>query len=153
MRKSRPQILEAFRARSLRCTPQRYAVLSHLMRHPVHATAEEIYRAVNQGDPRASRATVYNSLHALMRAGLVREVYFEGKSVRFDANVERHHHFVCERCGRVEDVAWFALPRLPRRASLGARVARSYEVVFRGTCAVCSDKFDHSRGEQHGKSS
>jgi Fur family peroxide stress response transcriptional regulator len=136
--KSKPQIVAAFHDRGLRCTPQRYVVLDYLARHPVHASADEIYRAVNRADPRASRATVYNSLHALAEAGLVRQVRLEGKSVRFDANVERHHHFVCEQCGRVEDIHWFDFPRLRRRSQLGARVIRDYEMILRGTCESCS---------------
>lgn len=133
-------MLAAFRERGLRLTPQRYVVLDYLMRHPVHATADEIYRAVNRSDPRASRATVYNNLHALAEAGLVREVRLEGKSVRFDANTERHHHFVCERCGRVEDIRWFDVPRAARRSQLGSRVVRDYEMIFRGACEVCSSE-------------
>lgn len=108
------------------------------MRHPVHATAEEIFGAVNRSDPRASRATIYNTLHALARAGLVRELAFDGKAARFDANLDLHHHFVCETCGRVEDIEWFDLPRVPRTAALGARTVRSYEVVFRGVCRACA---------------
>jgi len=104
----------------------------------IHGTPDEIYRAINRADPRASRATVYNNLHALARAGLVREVALDGKAVRFDANLERHHHFVCERCGQVEDIAWFDLPPLGRRSPLGSRVVRNYQVVFRGTCQRCS---------------
>jgi Fe2+ or Zn2+ uptake regulation protein len=133
-----PKIVTAFHERGLRCTPQRYAVLDYVMRHPVHATAEEVYHAVNRTDPRASRATVYNNLHALVEAGLVREVRLEGRSARFDANTGRHHHFVCERCGRVEDICWFDVPRLARRSQLGSRVVREYEMVFRGTCEICS---------------
>lgn len=130
----------AFRERSLRCTPQRYAVLDFLVRHPVHATAEEIFRAVNRLDPRASRATVYNSLHALTEAGLVREVPLDGKAARFDANVERHHHFVCDVCGRVEDIDWFELPRLGHHAPLAERAIRGYEIIFRGICTHCRAK-------------
>ena len=84
----------------------------------VHATPDEIYRAINRANPRASRATVYDNLHALVRAGLIHEVAVDGKAVRFDANLERHHHFVCERCGRVEDIEWFDLPSLGRRPPL-----------------------------------
>jgi Fur family peroxide stress response transcriptional regulator len=131
-------MVAAFRERGLRCTPQRYVVLDYLIRHPVHATADEIHRAVNRSDLRASRATVYNNLHALAEAGLVREVHLEGKSVRFDANTERHHHFVCECCGRVEDIQWFDFPRLLRRSQLGSRVVRDYEMILRGTCEDCS---------------
>jgi Fe2+ or Zn2+ uptake regulation protein len=128
-------IAEAFRLTGLRRTPQRHAVLKYLMRS-VHATPDEIFRAINRAYPRASRATVYNNLHALVAAGIIREVAVEGKAV-YDANIERHHHFVCERCGRVEDIAWFDLPPLGLRSPLGTRVVRNYQVVFRGICQHC----------------
>jgi len=70
--KSKREIVAAFRGCGLRHTPQRYVVIEYLMRHPVQATADDIDRAVNRSDRRTSRATVYNSLHALADSGLVR---------------------------------------------------------------------------------
>ena len=130
------ELRQAFLAAAVRPTVQRYAVLQHLARHGVHATAEEIFRALNRQDPRASRATVYNSLKSLRRAGMVREVHSEGKAARFDASLHPHHHFVCDRCGDVEDIAWFELPAAGK-PPLGARQVRSFEVVFRGVCEKC----------------
>jgi Fur family transcriptional regulator, peroxide stress response regulator len=112
----------------LRCTPQRFGVMEFLIRQPVHATADEIHRALNHTDPRASRATVYNSLRALIEAGLVREVILEGVAARFDAKIHRHHHFICDRCGGVEDIEWFDLPRRSQAAALGSRTIREYQV-------------------------
>jgi Fur family peroxide stress response transcriptional regulator len=131
------EIAGAFQAVALRQTAQRYAVLEFLVKHSVHATAEEIYRAVNRSDPRASRATVYNSLRSLARAGLVREVAAEGNAARFDASLRRHHHFICDGCGRVDDIPWFDLPAPPGRSSLKGRQVRAYEVIFRGLCESC----------------
>jgi Fur family peroxide stress response transcriptional regulator len=111
--------------------------MEFLVRRPVHATADEIHRALNRSDPRASRATVYNSLRALIKAGLVREVILEGAAARFDAKVHRHHHFICDRCGRVEDIEWFDLPRRSQSIALGPRIIREYQVVFNGTCRKC----------------
>jgi Fur family peroxide stress response transcriptional regulator len=128
---------EAFRAAALRRTPQRYAVLAYLVRHPVHATADEIFAGLNRNDPKASRATVYNSLNALTHSGLVREVISEGKAARYDANIHQHHHFVCERCGGVEDIDWFDLPPAAGRSALGGRAVRTYELLFRGVCESC----------------
>ena len=127
----------AFRGAGLRPTSQRYTVLEFLARRPVHASAEEIFQAVNREDPRVSRATVYNCLRSLGRAGLVREVISEGKAARYDANLHRHHHFVCDRCGGVEDVAWFELPATAAGAVLGGRRVRHYDIVFRGICENC----------------
>lgn len=121
----------------LRPTPQRYAVLEFLARRPVHATAEEIFQAVNRRDPRSSRATVYNSLRSLAHAGLVREVASDGKAARFDTNLCPHHHFICDACGEVDDVAWVEISEAIGQAALGARTVRSYDIVFRGLCERC----------------
>src|SRR6202051_2350897 len=107
----------------LRCTAQRYAVMAFLMDHKGHATAAEIFRAVNRMDPRSSRATTYNNLRDLVRAGLVREVAVEGRAARFDAKGVPHHHFICDGCGIVEDMEWYDVPR-PASGSLGKRVLR-----------------------------
>lgn len=123
----------------LRCTPQRYAVLAFLMEHNSHPTAAEIFEAVNRVDPRSSKATTYNNLKALVQAGLVREVAVEGRAARYDAKGMRHHHFVCDRCGKVEDMAFYDVPK-PASRSLGKRVVRECEVIFRGFCAKCAPR-------------
>ena len=132
----REEIARAFDEKQLRMTSQRFCIMEYLVRRPVHATADEIFQAINQTDPRASRATVYNSLNALSKAGLVREISLDGKATLFDSNLHRHHHFVCDHCGSVEDVEWFESPTLSS-ISLGARKIREFEVVLRGTCETC----------------
>jgi Fe2+ or Zn2+ uptake regulation protein len=123
----------------LRCTPQRYAVMAFLMQHTRHPTAAEIFEGVNRLDPRCSRATTYNNLRDLVQAGLVREVAVEGRSARFDATGMRHHHFICDRCGNVEDIEWFNVPK-PASGSLGKRVLRESELIFRGLCTKCAPR-------------
>jgi Fur family transcriptional regulator, peroxide stress response regulator len=123
----------------LRCTPQRYGVMAFLMEHGGHPTAAEIFEAVNRLDPRSSRATIYNNLRDLVQAGLVREVAIEGRAARFDAKGVRHHHFICDRCGNVEDLAWYDVPG-PAADSLGKRVVRECELIFRGLCTKCASR-------------
>src|SRR3984957_10786546 len=129
----------------LRCTPQRYAVMAFLMEQNCHPTAAEIFEAVNRADPRSSRATTYNNLRDLMRAGLVREVAVEGRAARYDAKGMRHHHFVCDRCDNVEDIEWYGVPR-PASGSLGKRVLRECEIIFRGLCAKCAPRRASRKG-------
>jgi len=129
-------IKRSFDGSGLRCTPQRYAVMAFLMEHNSHPTATEIFEAVNRVDPRSSRATTYNNLRDLVQAGLVREVAVEGRAARFDAKGMQHHHFICDRCGTVEDLKWYEVPR-PASRSLGKRRFRECELIFRGLCAKC----------------
>ena len=147
MASTRGKIEAYFEAGGLRSTPQRYAVMAFLLKHPVHAAAEEIFEAVNRVDPRASRATIYNNLRDLVKAGLVREVAVEGRAARFDAKTFPHHHFVCDRCGNVEDIEWYDVPR-PGRDALGSRTLRECELILRGLCAACapSARNGNSRG-------
>jgi Fur family transcriptional regulator, peroxide stress response regulator len=132
-------IKRSLEGRGLRCTPQRYAVMAFLMGHTGHPTAAEIFEAVNRVDPRSSRATTYNNLRDLVKAGLVREVAVEGRAARFDAKGMRHHHFICDRCGDVEDMGWYDV-RKPASRSLGKRILRECELIFRGLCAKCAPR-------------
>jgi Fur family peroxide stress response transcriptional regulator len=125
--------------KGLRCTPQRYAVMAFLMDHNSHPTAAETFEAVNRVDPRSSRATTYNNLRDLVKAGLVREVAVEGRAARYDAKGMRHHHFICDRCGEVEDVEWYNVPN-PASRFLGKRVLRECELIFRGLCGKCAER-------------
>ena len=113
--------------------------MAFLMGDNRHPTAAEIFEAVNRVDPRSSRATTYNNLRDLVQAGLVREVAVEGRGARFDIKGVLHHHFICDRCGNVEDIEWYDVPR-PARASLGKRIVRQCELIFRGLCAKCAPK-------------
>ncbi|HEY2819861.1 MAG TPA: transcriptional repressor [Candidatus Acidoferrum sp.] len=132
-------IKQCLEDKGLRCTPQRYAVMSFLMDHNSHPTAAETFEAVNRVDPRSSRATTYNNLRDLVKAGLVREVAVEGRAARYDAKGMRHHHFVCDRCGEVEDVQWYNVPN-PASRFLGKRVLRECELIFRGLCTKCAQR-------------
>jgi Fur family transcriptional regulator, peroxide stress response regulator len=130
-------IKQSLEGSGLRCTAQRYAVMAFLLSHKGHPTAAEIFEAVNRVDPRSSRATTYNNLRDLVNAGLVREVAVEGRAGRFDVTGMRHHHFVCDRCGAVEDMEWYDVPK-PASRSLGKRVVRDCQLIFRGLCAKCA---------------
>lgn len=138
-------IRESLERSGLRRTPQRYAVMAFLMEHTGHPTAAEILEAVNRLDPRSSRATTYNNLRDLVRAGLVREVAVEGRAARFDAKGLQHHHFICDRCGNVEDMEWYDVPR-PAMGSLGKRVLRECELIFRGLCTQCASRQASPKG-------
>ena len=130
-------IKQSLESAGLRCTAQRYAVMAFLLQQNNHPTAVEIFEAVNRVDPLSSRATTYNNLRDLVQAGLVREVAIEGRAARFDATGLRHNHFICDRCGNVEDIEWYEVPR-PASGSLGKRVFRECELIFRGLCTKCA---------------
>lgn len=133
--KLRSQIEAQLRQSRLRLTPQRFAVLEYLANNTTHPAAEEIFSAINRRFPRASKATVYNTVAALEEAGLITTLCFEDGVNRFDANLARHHHFICKHCRKIFDVPGASLRgRLELR---GPHKMDGYEVIVRGACQNC----------------
>jgi len=141
---SRTDLSRRLREHGLRVTLPRLAVLECLAASKSHPTAEEVEAAVNRAVPTASRASVYNVLHSLADAGLVEELVFDDAVTRYDANLQRHHHFVCTRCRRVLDVDWSAAAPLSARP--GGHVVESVSVTFRGLCAECARQAEAAGG-------
>lgn len=127
------------RQRRLPLTVQRRAVLEALAARSDHPTADSLYEEVARRLPGISRATVYRVLEVMVRAGVVRKVWYAGAAARFEIPHERHHHLICVICDRVTDLHQPALDRLPApgRAARGFRLL-DYSVQFMGICARCA---------------
>ncbi len=86
-------------------TSQRLAIARWLLCEPVHPTAGEVFEHVQAVLPVVSRATVYNTLKALVKAGLVREVRAAAQGpVRYDGNTRSHHHLLDVETGTLVDI-------------------------------------------------
>lgn len=94
-----------FAAHRLRCTQQRLLVYETLKASNQHPTADELLQAIRNVHPGLSLATVYNTLEALVRAGLCRRLPSLSPSgpCRFDAETHEHAHVILSD-GRVADV-------------------------------------------------
>ena len=137
MHQESEQIVQALRAKGLRVTPQRFAVYANLLNRFDHPTAEDILKDLNQAAPTSSQATVYSSLQALRQVNLVREVLLEEGVRRYDANVDPHHHFQCQHCGQIADIAWDALAHLDLGSLSSRWQIKGYEVTVHGICDRC----------------
>ena len=137
MQQQADRIVQTLKSKGLRVTPQRFAVYANLLARTDHPTAEQILNDLNQDAPTSSQATVYISLQTLRDAGLVREVLLEQGVCRYDANVTPHHHFRCQCCGEIEDIAWNQLQGIElQRLRPGLKVD-GYEVTVYGVCDRC----------------
>ncbi|CCW10952.1 transcriptional regulator, FUR family [Rhodococcus aetherivorans] len=131
--------MEQLRTAELRVTRPRIAVLEAVNQHP-HADTETIFGAVRTGLPEVSRQTVYDVLHALTGAGLVRRIQPSGSVARYESRVgDNHHHLVCRSCGAIADVdcAVGEAPCLTASDHSGFLVDEA-EVIYWGMCPDCS---------------
>jgi len=131
-------IVELFRQKGLRITPQRRAIFEVLTQDDSHPTAEEIYQRVLSVMPDVSRTTVYNTIRELLTLGELVEVEeLSEAGTRYDTNVNMHHHLLCLRCQNLLDIDrdFEGLDLSPEETS-GYQIVRR-QVTFYGYCSNC----------------
>ncbi len=134
-----PLLQAALRRAGLRVTAPRLAVLLSVQGAGQHQDAEAIAALARRRLGTLSTQAVYDNLHILEEAGLVRRIQPSGHPARYEARVgDNHHHLVCRRCGLTTDVDCVTgkAPCLEPVSDQGF-VVEVAEVIFWGLCASC----------------
>jgi Fur family peroxide stress response transcriptional regulator len=142
--------IERFKAAAkktgVKLTHQRLEIFREMAASLEHPDAEAVFRGVQARIPTVSLDTVYRTLWMLNDWQLIATLGPRRESVRFDANLEPHHHCVCVRCGLAKDFESSELNalRIPGALKGFGSIAAAH-VEFRGLCKSCTK-------EQAGKS-
>ncbi|WP_306189172.1 MULTISPECIES: Fur family transcriptional regulator [unclassified Streptomyces] len=134
-----PTAAQELRGAGLRVTAARVALLE-TVREGDHLGVEAIASGVRERVGHVSLQAVYEALHALTAAGLVRRIEPAGSPARFEGRVgDNHHHVVCRSCGAVADVdcAVGEAPCLTASDDHGFAIHEA-EVIYWGLCPDCS---------------
>jgi len=122
----------------VRKTKQRGAILRVLQSTDTHPTADWVYQEVRKEMPNVSLGTIYRNLKTLVEMGEVQELSYGSGYTRYDGKAHDHYHFVCEQCGRIEDLEIECMAELDREVAreIGGKVFR-HRLEFYGTCSEC----------------
>jgi Fur family transcriptional regulator, stress-responsive regulator len=134
-----PAAAEELRGAGLRVTAVRVALLDTVRRGD-HLGVEAIAAGVRDRVGHVSLQAVYEALHALTAARLVRRLEPAGGPARYEGRVgDNHHHVACRSCGIVADVdcAVGEAPCLTASDDHGYSIDEA-EVIYWGLCAACS---------------
>jgi Fur family transcriptional regulator, stress-responsive regulator len=134
-----PTTAEELRGAGLRVTAVRVALLETVRRGD-HLDVEAITAGVRDRVGHVSLQAVYEALHALAAARLVRRLEPAGSPARYEGRVgDNHHHVACRSCGVVADVdcAVGEAPCLIASDDHGYSIDEA-EVIYWGLCADCS---------------
>ena len=140
--KTRPgrqaNLQEACRRAGMPLTVQRRTIFAALLERRDHPTVDQVFAQVKDRIPGVSRTTVYRTLDTLAQLGLIRRTHHFAASVRFDGNMEQHHHLVCTACGKVTDIqdSGVTVSMPPETRGHGFRLL-DYSVYFEGICPQC----------------
>ena len=133
--------LAACKEHGIKATHQRVEIMRELASTEEHPDAETVYKRVQERIPTISLDTVYRTLRLLEDNGVISRVGSMKDRARFDANTDRHHHFVCSECRLIgdfysEELAHFPTPS--EVAKMGS--VDAVYVEMRGRCRRCREK-------------
>ncbi len=134
------ELRHIFEEAGLRLTHQRIMVYNAVISSKDHPSAETIYEALKKEIPTISLDTVYRTLSTLDQLGLIKRVQLFDY-IRFEPDLSRHHHFICNKCKKIIDFYWPEIDEVPvpeNLKALGEVLDQMVEV--RGICKECLDK-------------
>ncbi|WP_067450262.1 Fur family transcriptional regulator [Actinomadura macra] len=126
------------RGSGLRVTAARVAILE-TVRAGDHLDVEAIAGGARDRVGHLSLQAVYEALHAMTAAGLVRRIEPAGSPARFEGRVgDNHHHLACRRCGAIQDVDCVVghAPCMRPITDAGFLIDEA-DVTFWGLCPDC----------------
>jgi len=133
------QLSAALRERGQRVTAPRLLVHRHVRRSRGHLTAEQLHGELAPGLPSLSPATVYATLDLLDELGFVRRLSTPRGTTVYDPRTDAHHHAICRRCGRMEDLEAPVDAAAAEAAAAAAGFRVDYgELQLSGLCAACA---------------
>ena len=129
------------RSAGVKLTHQRMEIFRQVAQTGDHPDAETVYRGVRERIPTMSLDTVYRALWLLSDLDLITTLGPPRERTRFDANLGRHHHFVCRRCGLIRDFHGDGFDELRLPESVRAiGLVETTHVEARGVCRNCVTK-------------
>ena len=130
---------EACRKSGAKLTHQRLEIFREVAQTGDHPDAEKVFQGVRERMPTVSLDTVYRTLWWLKELGLIKTLGPPRERTRFDANLGRHHHFVCTQCGLTRDFysEKFNKLKLPESVQRIGQ-AEMTQVEVKGVCHQCA---------------
>lgn len=132
--------VSAFKQTGLRATKPRIALLSVLQTAKYPLNIKEIMDKL--GAATADKVTLYRTIDAFKKAGIVNQVDFQERSARYEYKDREHdhHHLVCVTCKKVDDFIGCNYQKLSAKVlkqtpSFAEITGHSFE--FFGKCRSC----------------
>ncbi|MGE5308678.1 MAG: Fur family transcriptional regulator [Deltaproteobacteria bacterium] len=136
------ELSERLREKNLKVTPKRTAVIELFLSRRRCFGPQDVWRAVKPSFGRLGLPSVYRILEELRGAGVLERVEKRDRQLYYVLCTAprpcHHHHFVCRKCGRVEEVDFCNIRELERfiERRLGCK-AESHSLRVEGLCARC----------------
>ena len=127
----------------IKLTHQRLEIFKELLSGQDPPSAEDIHKRLQDRLPTVAIDTVYRTLATFDEMGLVNKLHVMNERTLFDTNLAPHHHFVCTRCKKVDDVYWSAFDETTLPSAVqGMGKVESRHLEIHGVCNSCLQTVD-----------
>lgn len=123
-----------------RKTPERYAILRKALEMNSHFEVDALHDAIENDGYHVSRATVYNTVELLNKAGILRKNVFGQNSAIYEVNRDNHIHLVCKCCGKIKEIENPHIASHLMQLNPDNFIADSFAITLFGMCGECSEK-------------
>lgn len=123
-----------------RCTPERFALLDKMIEMPARFTIDELCDAIQGGEFRVSKATIYNTMRLFADAGIVRKLHLDKDLWEVNIDNSPTVKLVCRSCGRIREMRDPQLINTLRLKRYQSFVIDRFEICASGLCSRCKDK-------------
>ena len=121
-----------------RNTKQREEVWQALERTPRFVSAQDLHHVLRTSGSTIGLATVYRTLNALADEGSADALALEGENLFRACSPGHHHHLICRKCGKTEEIEATAVESWAREvASEHGFLDPQHIVDIYGTCGSC----------------
>jgi Fe2+ or Zn2+ uptake regulation protein len=135
---SKEDFTQTFRKAGYRLTSQREAIFDYLASlDGTHPSVRQIHEELKKSDASISLATVYNTMGALARLGLVKIIEFESLENRYDLDVEPHINLLCTACGGIQDLYVGSLIHVRCAMEERGFSVEDFRLEYYGRCNAC----------------
>ena len=125
------QYIDKLRKSGLRPTKQRIKICEVLFdaEKTFHFTIKELVKIIeNQANIKVSLATVYNTVHAFIKKGYLKEIPLNSSQSYYDTNVTHHHHFFDEEENKLIDIHQDDVDEVNIKKTIPGKKIRSVEI-------------------------
>lgn len=125
--------IDLLQEKNVKISSLRIKILDYILNHRTHPTVDEIYEELIKDNPTLSKTTVYNTTKLLLEHGLILQILIDGQQARYDGDVSKHGHFMCDKCKRIYDFNVITEPEI----KLDGFEVSDLKIYCSGLCEKC----------------
>jgi len=133
-------LLQKLKSQKLKITPKRLAILELLLKEGRHLTPEQVWEKLKKSFKHLGFPSIYRNLETFSNCGILVKIQKEDRRLYYalcnaHEGFHHHHHIVCVKCGKVDDVEGCTLGAI--KNTNGYKVLKHF-IQFEGLCPRCA---------------